>query len=75
MFQYFISHISRSSVIAVWCVLLALALWRLSPDMPSMALVAVTAIGALPAIVFLVLAKRPEQTLSETIRETYAGSL
>ena len=65
-------YISRSSIIAAWCLMLAVTLWLLSPTVPAVALASITVIGLLPAVVLFVFARRPERTTAEVLRAAYS---
>jgi ABC-type cobalamin transport system permease subunit len=64
MFQY----ISRSSVVAAWCVMLVAAVWIASAKAPVAATAVMAIIGLVPVMVLIVFARRPEQTMAEVLR-------
>jgi hypothetical protein len=69
-----LSYLSNASTLvatAGWCAILAITLWLLSATASPVALFAVAVIGLTPAVVLLVLARRPAQTITEAVRAVY----
>ena len=66
-------YISRPSIIAAWCFILGAALWIMSATASVIGTMAVVIIGLTPAMMFLVLARRPEPAMAEVLRAVDAG--
>ena len=66
-------YISRTSLMAVWCFALIAVLWSTAAAMPAVATVAIGLIGIALAAVPFFLARTPEQTTAEAIREVQTG--
>jgi len=66
-------YISRTSLLTAWCLALAAILWTTAGIMPTVATIAIGAIGVALAVVPFVLARRPQQTMAEAIREAQTG--
>ena len=63
----------RPSIIGAWCCTLGAALWIMLAAASVIGTMAVAIIGLAPAMVFLALARRPEQTMAEVLRAVDAG--
>jgi hypothetical protein len=66
-------HITKSSITTAWLIALAGILWIASGTSSSVALLAIAAIGLAPLLILMALARRPEQTTAESIRDVTAG--
>jgi len=64
---------TRASIATAWLVALVAAIWSLSELTSIVTLTAIALIGAVPPIVIMVLARRPELSTSEAIRAVCTG--
>ncbi len=64
---------TRASIATAWLVALVAAIWSLSGLTSLVTLTAIAVSGAVPAIVVMTLARRPELTTSEAIRAVCTG--
>jgi di/tricarboxylate transporter len=64
---------TRSSITTAWVIVLAAALWFASSLVSTAALIGLAAIGLAPLAVMFFLARRPELTTAEQIRQVQTG--
>ena len=68
------SHtVSSATLIAVWLVLLAAALWVAAATTSLLAWFALALIGLMPPLTWMVLSRTPARSVAEVIRDVESG--